>query len=507
MQRYYDRVSAREFNQRGVLIGLGLILPIQERFPSMSSTNPGKPTATALRSEAEFLFFEGTQALSAGDAAAAESALRRAIALVPDFAEAHANLALVLERQRDLVAAEACYRQSIGFNPGIARTHLNLGALLAAQRRFEEAEAAYSQAIRLDANLAAAWSNLGVLHACAKREAEAERCYRTAMTIDPQYRLAPFNLSYLLLRQGRFEEGWECFEARDWYAAFAQRTSCPRWQGEQLAGKSVLIGFEAGHGDMIHFGRYAAELKKRGARHVTMICHPALTRLFSALGGVDRVSSFDEAIPATDFNYWTPLLSLPYRCATRLDSIPAQLPYLFASAVDMETWKARVPADGLRVGLVWKGNPKFENDAERSLPSLEALAPLGAVGGVRFISLQKGIGEDEALRPPRGLPIVPLGAQAEDFADVAAIMANLDLVISVDTAAAHLAGAMGRPCWVLLPDYKTDWRWLVDRDDSPWYPQVMRLFRQPGTGDWRATIDEVAAALALFARAPRLSGN
>jgi Tfp pilus assembly protein PilF len=500
MQRYYDRVNALEFNHRGVVIDLGLIAPIQEHFPRMTSTNPEKAAPSSLRSEAEFLFFEGTQALGSGDPMAAESALRRAIDLVPDFAEAHANLALALERQQDLATAEACYRKSIGLNPGIARTHLNLGVLLAAQKRFEDAEAAYSQAIELDANLAAAWSNLGVLHACVKREADAERCYRTAMAIDPEYKLAAFNLSYVLLRQARFEEGWERFEARDWYAAFAQRASCPRWQGERLAGKSLLIGYEAGHGDMIHFGRYAAELKERGARHITMVCHPALTRLFSSLRGVDRVSPFDEAIPATEFDYWTPLLSLPYRCATRLDSIPAQLPYLSASLVDIEKWKARLPADGLRVGLAWQGNPKFENDADRSLPSLDALAPLGAVSGVRFISLQKGVGEDEAARPPNGLPLVPVGAQADDFADTAAIIANLDLVISVDTATAHLAGAMGKPCWVLLPHYKTDWRWLVARKDSPWYPQVMRLFRQPVAGQWRATVEEVAAALALFAR-------
>jgi hypothetical protein len=318
------------------------------------------------------------------------------------------------------------------------------------------------------------------------------------------------------LRQGRFEEGWQCFEARDWYAAFAQRTNCSRWQGEPLAGKSLLIGYEAGHGDMIQFGRYAAELKKRGAIHITMVCHPALKRLFSTLKGVDRVAPFDEAIPATGFDYWTPLLSVPHRCATRLDSIPATLPYLSALPGEAEKWATHIASHPLRVGLAWKGNPKFENDADRSLSSVDLLAPLGAVPGMQFISLQKGVGEDEALRPPNGLSLIALGAMANDFADTAAIIANLDLVISVDTAAAHLAGAMGKPCWLLLPHYKTDWRWLVARNDSPWYPRVMRLFRQPGPGQWQATVDEVAAALALFARdgkgpaapiVPPLSGN
>jgi Tfp pilus assembly protein PilF len=466
----------------------------------MSPTNSKGATDSGRRSEAEPLFFEGTRALSAGDLAAAGTALRKAIDLVPDFAEAHANLALTLEKQQDLSGAEACYRKSISFNSGIARTHLNLGVLLSAQKRFHDAEAAYLKSLSLDGQSAVAWSNLGVLHACMKREIEAERCYQTAMDFDPEYKLARFNFSYLLLRQGRFEEGWQCFEARDWYAAFAQETNCPRWQGEPLAGKSLLIGYEAGHGDMIQFGRYAAELKKHGAIHITMVCHPALKRLFSTLKGVDRVAPFDEAIPATGFDYWTPLLSVPYRCATRLDSIPADLPYLSALPGEPEKWSKHFAMDRLRVGLAWKGNPKFENDPGRSLPSVDFLAPLGAVRGVQFISLQKKFGEEEAIHPPKGLPLIPLGAMVDDFADTAALIANLDLVISIDTAAAHLAGAMDKPCWLLLPDYKTDWRWLAAGYDSPWYPQVMRLFRQPGPGQWQATIDEVAAALALFAR-------
>ena len=466
----------------------------------MSLTNSEKAALSALRTEAEALFFEGTHALSAGDLTAAGSALRKAIDLVPDFAEAHANLALVLEKQEDFAAAEICYRKSIEFNPGIARTHLNLGVLLAAQKRFHDAEAAYLKSLSLDGQSAVAWSNLGVLYACMKREIESERCYQSAMGLDPEYKLAQFNFSYLLLRQGRYEEGWQCFEARDWYAPFALRTNCPRWQGEPLAGKSLLIGYEAGHGDMIQFGRYAAELKKRGAGHITMVCHPALKRLFSTLKSVNGVASFDEAIPATGFDYWTPPLSIPYYCATRLDSIPAELPYLSARAAETEKWAGHLASERLRVGLAWKGNPKFESDGDRSLSSLDLLAPLGAVPGVQFISLQKGAGEDEAMHPPEGLTLIPLGATVDDFADTAAIISNLDLVISVDTAAAHLAGAMGKPCWVLLPHYKTDWRWLAARNDSPWYPQVMQLFRQTVPGQWQAVIAEVVVALASFVR-------
>jgi hypothetical protein len=167
-----------------------------------------------------------------------------------------------------------------------------------------------------------------------------------------------------------------------------------------------------------------------------------------------------------------------------------------------EKWAQQLPKNRLRVGLVWKGNPLFENDADRSLSSLDILAPLGQVSGVHFISLQKGAGEDEVMSPPHGLHLTHLGSQLTDFADTAAVVTNLDLVICVDTAIAHLAGALGKPCWVLLPDYKTDWRWMTDRTDSPWYPGTMRLFRQQATGDWSAVVAEVVAALDQWMQHP-----
>jgi hypothetical protein len=220
--------------------------------------------------------------------------------------------------------------------------------------------------------------------------------------------------------------------------------------------------------------------------------------LFVTLDSVDQVIAFDEAVPKTGWDCWTPLLSIPLYCQTRLDTIPAVIPYVQAAAGRIEHWRARLPALGLRVGLVWKGNPRFENDADRSLPGLEVLAPLGRVAGVHFISLQTGAGEDQARHPPAGLSLLHLGSQIEDFSDSAAIVASLDLVICVDTAIAHLAGALGKPCWVLLPAYKTDWRWLEGRTDSPWYPGVMRLFRQSAAGNWTGVAAEVQAALEQF---------
>ena len=447
-----------------------------------------------LPERAQALFFEGNRLMGAGDAAAAERCYREALGLVPDFAEALANLALLRERAGALDEAEVAYRRVIALDPQGVQNRLNLAVMLADAKRFAEAEAESFEALRRAPDSAAAWSNYGVLLARLKRDAEAENAYRTAIALDPEYAKARFNLAYVLLRQGRFEEGWACLEARDWYLALGRHFHCPRWQGESLAGKSLLIAPEAGHGDMIQFCRYAAVLKARGAARIGVVAHPALKTLFAQLRDVDAVFSAAQTLPASGWDFWSPPLSLPHYCATRLDIIPADIPYLSADPQKLAAWAKALDGEKRRVGLAWKGNPRFENDADRSLPSLDVLAPLGAVPGVQFVSLQKGAGEDEARHPPAGLNILPLGECSDDFSDTAAIIAQLDLVISVDSAVAHLAGALGKPCWVLLPDYQTDWRWLTGREDSPWYPG-MRLFRQPAGGDWGAVVGQLVAAL------------
>lgn len=425
--------------------------------------------------------------METGDTTGAVSCFKASLQIDPDFAEAHLNLGLLLDRQGDKDAAEICYRRSLALNPAYFETCLNLAVLLAGKKQFDEAELLYRQAIALRPHSPVAWSNLGVLYACIKRENNAEQCCRTALFIDDSYAAARFNLSYLLLRQGRLEEGWQYLESRKGYAVLD--VACPRWQGESLAGMSILIGYEAGHGDMIQFCRYASVLKKQGAVFVALICHPALKTLFAQLEGVDAVISLDEHIPQSAWDFWIPLMSIPYYCNTRLNTIPDRLPYLNVPVNRVRKWAVMLPKDGFRVGLVWKGNPLFENDAERSLPSIDVLAPLWTVSGVSYISLQKGIDEIGAAH------LINIAPRLTDFADTAALVMNLDLVICVDTAVAHLAGALGKACWVLLPEYKTDWRWLTDRTDTPWYPEIMRLFRQPEAGDWNSVVDEVVIAL------------
>jgi len=454
-----------------------------------------------IREQAEALFHAGNRLLEQGRLADAEASFRQASELAPDFGEALTNLAFVLDHRGDQVAAEASYRRALQTGADYFELHMNLGVLLATQRRLAEAESCYIDALRCNPDSSAIWSNLGALYLGLKAEQEAESCLHKALELDPGNARAQFNLGYLCLRQGRFEEGWRWLESRDWYAALAQHFTFARWSGESLLGRSLVIGYEAGHGDMIQFARYVPLLKARGAARITLVCHPALKGLLQTLEGVDTVLALDEDVPRTGWDYWTPLLSIPYHLRTRADSIPDQLPYLSADSALLQQWAPRLPGGTVRVGLVWKGNPNFENDAERSLPDVRLLAPLWTVSGASLVSLQKGAGEDQLAHLGAALPIVDLGSHMASFADAAAIVSMLDLVICVDTAMAHLAGALGKPCWVLLPHYMTDWRWLAHGTQSAWYPSVMRLFRQNEGGGWPQVVEEVTDALDLMVRA------
>lgn len=448
-----------------------------------------------MHSDPQQAYIDANQRLAAGDYAGAEDGYLQALELEPSYAAARANLGYLKEQQGAAAEAEFHYRQALALMPDHAQLHQNLGALLLKEKRFAESEEAMLAAVACAPDSPAAWNQLGAVLVCTHREAEGEACYRQALALAPEHARTQFNLSYLLLRQARFEEGWRMLEARWQFDQFPLSFDCPFWEGEPLADKSIVLGLEAGHGDMIHFARYTALLKQRGAARVDVVCHPALLRLFATLPGVDRVHALDVQPPG-DWDYWTRPMRLPGLFNTELATIPAEVPYLNAQPQLIEHWRGVLPRQGLRVGLAWRGNSNFENDADRSLPSLMTLSPLAAVDAY-FVSLQKGAGEKEALLPPRGMSLLAVGGELADFAETAAVIANLDLVISVDTAVAHLAGALGKPCWLLLPDYRCDWRWMTDRDDTPWYP-TMRLFRQKRGGGWAPVIAEVAAALVSF---------
>lgn len=432
----------------------------------------------------------------------AEALYREALALLPEEASLHANLGLLLENLGRLAEAERHLRRAVELAPDSAAIHSNLAGLLARLGLLAEAEAAYRMALRLQPEFATAHSNLGVLLTDQGRMADAEASFREALRWQPDYLQGRMNLGQLLLALGRFAEGWPLYEGRQQVYAEAGSgpaalpPDCPQWQGEPLAGKTIVVMPEQGLGDELQFCRYLPWLKAQGAARVTLVCRPSQQALLQTLAGPDVVLSLSEAKPClSEHDYWTFLLSLPLHAGTRLETVPAAIPYLAAEPQRQARFAPSLAGAGLRVGLVWRGNPKHSNDAERSLPGLEVLAPLWAVSGVRFFSLQKS---DAALPPlPAAQPLVDLAPLIGDFADTAALLSQLDLLISVDSSVAHLAGALGVPCWILLPAWKTDWRWLLGRSDTPWYPRS-RLFRQPQRGDWATPVAEMAATLAAW---------
>ncbi|PWT72728.1 MAG: pilus assembly protein PilF, partial [Proteobacteria bacterium] len=430
----------------------------------------------------------------------AERSYRLAIELAPDRAEAYTNLGLLLERLNRDEEAERMQRQALCLNPTSAEIYSNLGNVLAKRGCDTEAEQCYREAIALSPLSPSGLTNLGSLLAARGKDSEAETCFRQAIAAAPEHPLSRLNLGYLLLGQGRLAEGWALHEAR--YAPnLANRPAIPpslpfaQWQGEPLQGKSVVIWPEQGYGDEIQFCRFAPLLKEQGAATVTLVCKPALAPLMETLDGIDRVIAADPAFTEVGaHDYWTFPMSLPLRCNADLSNIPTRIPYLHALPDRIARWSARIPHGNKRVGLVWRGNARNPNDAHRSLPSLATLTPLWSLQQVHFVSLQTGPAASEARDQARQA-YSELGSEIADFADTAAIVQQLDLLVCVDTAIAHLAGALGKPCWVLLPAHKTDWRWLRNREDSPWYPATMRLFRQRGAESWDSVIESVASAL------------
>ena len=417
----------------------------------------------------------------------AEQALRQALEIDPDYAEALCNLGYVLEQRGYPDAAEEAYRRSMALAPSLLNAALNLGVMLQSQSRFDEVEAIYQQTIRQHPDQPAPWTNLGILYTAMQRDHEAERCHRQALMLNPDYRKARFNLSYLLLRQGRFEEGWACIEART-MPAQAGFIDAPLWKGESLSGKTLLLVCEGGHGDALQFCRYAILLQQQWSVRLHIVCPPALERLFSMQPVFEQVWT-NPSKAACD--YWCPLLSLPGLFDTRIDNIPADTPYLRIDDDLAEQWQALLPVGGFRVGLVWQGNPQFENDSDRSLPTLCVLSPLNQLSGVHLIRLQQTPATETTVK---AIGLQELPEVMVDFADTAAVITGLDLVISVDTAVAHLAGALGKPCWLMLPHHMADWRWMTTREDSPWYP-TFRLFRQQVRGDWVYVARCIAQAL------------
>ena len=385
-----------------------------------------------------------------------------------------------------LLAAAPAHLDALG-NRGNALLKLN---------RVAEALAAYDRALQLAPKNAQLLTNRAVALRRLDRPHEALMSATSALLCKPDFAQARFVESVARLTMGDFTRGWDCYEARwqvGWLASQRRDFAAPLWKGkESLAGKTILLHAEQGLGDTIQFVRYAPLLAARGATVVLEVQQP-LVRLLTRLPGVAAMVARKAPLPRYD--YHCPLLSLPFACTTTLATIPAEIPYLAAADADVASWRALLP-QRRRIGLVWSGERSHDNDLNRSI-RLETLAPLLDLPGIAFVSLQHEVREeDAALLQGRSDALLPIGPKFKDFADTAAVIAALDAVIAVDTAVAHLAGAMGKPLFLLLP-FAADFRWLRERADSPWYPTA-RLFRQPQFGDWDSVVKILRQELTQF---------
>jgi len=429
-----------------------------------------------------------------GKLAEAIACFRQALNLKPDYAEAHNNLGIALWDQGKLAEAIACYCQALALMPNLVEAHYNLGNALSEQLLLEEAAACYRQALALNPDDPMAHNNLGNVLFDQGKVAEAIACFRQALALKPDYVHAHAGLGLALLRAGDLSHGFTEYEWR-WRVKQFERQCAglilpqPFWDGSELNGRTILLYAEQGFGTTIQFIRYAPLVARRGGR-VIVACQPELVRLLASVAGIAQVVSEREPLP--DFDLHASFLSLPRIIGTTLETIPSQCPYL--SPPESSSVKVEAPPDvRLKVGIVWAGLPIHRNDRNRSCP-LSYFLELAELPGVAVYSLQKqpratGLGE---VTP--GMPVYNLSDQIGDWADTAAAICQLDLVLTVDTGVAHLAGALGRPVWVLLPHVGVDWRWMDRRADSPWYPS-MKLFRQKVPGDWPGLFARVSGEL------------
>jgi tetratricopeptide (TPR) repeat protein len=454
--------------------------------------------------------------------------LREAVRLRPDFGEAYADLGIMLAKQKEWDEAAEHFEQLIRLRPDRADGYGHLGAVLREQNKLDESAERMRHAVRLSPDDANFRSSFGLTLQLLGQLPEAEEHLRVALRIDPNHPDANNNLGITLAQLNRFPEaiqhydraiaarpesavyrrnrglsfltlgdfdrGWPDYEHRWQCPGFFKRDypGAP-WQGESLTGKSILLFHEQGLGDTIQLARFAPIVKRLGAKQVLVEVQPALVRLLSKIQGVDRVVTAGDSVP--QFDYHLPLGSVPHILQTTVHSIPAEVPYLQAEPERVGFWRSQLSSfQGFKIGIAWQGNPKQGGDRLRSIPLIH-FAPLARLQGVQLLSLQKDPGAEQLREMGGTLGIIDLARRLDlsggAFLDTAAVMKNLDLVVTCDTSIGHLAGALGVPVWLALSS-AADWRWLTGRDDTPWYP-TMRLFRQTKLGRWDDVFERMTA--------------
>ncbi len=431
----------------------------------------------------------------------AERMLGYVLAVSPDNAQALHLMGVVAYRKGQIERALALMERAIDKGVDTALFYRNIGELYRVLGRLDEAKETARRSVALSPHDALALMNFGVILAERQEHDAAIDCFERAMQIAPAMASAHFGLAEVLLGKGEFARGWAEYEWRFRIAdvpPLMPKTDKPQWNGKAIPDGTLLLIADQGFGDGIQFGRY---IKWASAlcRNIVLAASAPLKPLLAQIDPAMRVIT--EWRDVGGFDAWCPLTGLPRLAGTTLESIPADVPYIQPPAARIAHWESRLKAltqPGLRrIGCVWAGRPTHKSDWKRSM-TLADLAPVMALDGISLIVLQKGPGQRQTGSYYGRAPLVHLSAEIGDFEDTAAIIDRLDLVLTVDTSVAHLAGAMGKPVWIMLP-WAAEWRWLKDRSDSPWYPTA-RLFRQPAAGNWRAVSDAVATALSEFIR-------
>ena len=474
--------------------------------------------------EPDALHVLGLVQLQSGKHREAIACLRRALDLRPEDAHYAYNLGLAWQNSGQTDEAMLCYEKAAMLQPDFFQAHDNLGTLHQEKGQFEIARRLHERALSCKPDHIPALSNLGMaLQECGEIEGalscyekalslvpdhpelinnmgyaleqkgrpdEALAFYLKALVLKPDYAKARFNLSLMLLLSGNYGQGFELYESRfngnremsGSRKVLESLSGISQWRGENLEGKRILIWADQGLGDMLMMLRYLPLMKGE----IAVSCDPALNRLVEGMKGVSIV---DDSMRMECFDFHSPVMSLPLAFGTDIDTIPSIFPYISVPENMKQSWAEKFAGmRGSRVGLVWAGGKRLRRDALRSMPP-ESMKPLLDLKGAHYFSLQKG----EAESGPRPFSIVDWMGECQDMLDTAAFIMNLDLVISVDTSVAHLAGALGKDVW-LLNRFESEWRWMTDRDDSPWYPK-MRIFRQDRPGDWKGVIAKAASAL------------
>ncbi|MBF0174228.1 MAG: tetratricopeptide repeat protein [Magnetococcales bacterium] len=466
------------------------ILALKKALDHLQGGRPVKTMEIAARvleqdpGNAEAWFLSGVARHQAGQALEALASLDRACQLVPDSWDYFNHRGLVHYQLGRYEECRADYEHSLVLQPDHPETLANLARLHMVMKRPELAEPLFEQALLGDPDNASLHGDLGVCRVARKNPREGVACYRAGLALDPEDADIHYNLSRALLMLGEYEEGWRENEWR-WrsrhYREVTKTLPYPLWQGEALHGRTILVIQEQGFGDAIQMIRYAGLLARKGGR-VRVLCDPLLRRLFAAMPSVEEAVASGTSLPHADC--CVPMMSLPHLFDTRLHTIPREVPYLIPPADGAGTgWNG--PPSHPAVGVIWRGKSRGQLTAR-------ALKPLFSLPGICFLSLQKDLHPGEL----EGLPVVDTGPLLTDFAATAAIMAGLDLIISMETAAAHLAGAMGKPVWVMIP-HASEWRWLAEGTRAPWYPSAL-LYRQTDPDSWAPVIAHIARDLACW---------